>query len=251
MPQLNIGLTNEEFQEYKIKFPEIIITDENEISRIMEMPNYESRYYGDWRPSEGDEFFFIDRYKLEEYNKNHLKDFQTESKVPNLRLLVSRTWGNRTYPINSKEWREMRERVLIDSNFECRFCGLRSKKYMICDHIDGDASNNDIDNLGINCPICDLIRHSGRAGVKGKIKLKISSLSQIDIVKKTQQYFEKNGVVPPLNEIDKDIREIPKSVKFNLMIYNYSELDDVAKSIRGFFTPEAANEFEKVIGIRD
>ena len=97
----------------------------------------------------------------------------------------------------------------------------------------------------------ELIRHSGRAGVKGKIKLKISSLSQIDIVKKTQQYFEKNGVVPALNEIDKDVREIPRSVKFNLMIYNYSELDDVAKSIRGFFTPEAANEFEKVIGIRD
>lgn len=42
--------------------------------------------------------------------------------------------------------------------------------------MDGDASNNDISNFGLNCGLCDKVRHCGLAGVKRELILRKSNL---------------------------------------------------------------------------
>ena len=97
-------------------------------------------------------------------------------------LAVARTWGNRTLSTKSTQWKRLKQRALLRYNHACRFCGLSASQGMVCDHINGDASDNRLENLGINCAICDLLRHCGRAGMFGDLLLCVSQLSQLEIV---------------------------------------------------------------------
>ncbi len=183
-----------------------------------------------------------------EIEKNLL--FNQELEERGLCLAVTRKWGNRTLSTSSAEWKKLRKSTLKNADFTCRFCGIRSEKWMVCDHIDGDASNNSPDNLGINCPICDLLRHCGRAGIYGQLSVWTSDLSQVEIVTLTQQYWIEHGRIPKPNEIDsKAIRWSRSSVKFAniLLTSNYSELGALELQCRGFFEEEAASAFNKVL----
>ena len=167
-----------------------------------------------------------------------------------LRLSVTRTWGNRTLPTNSYAWKKLRKQALSNSNFSCKFCGIKSKKWMVCDHVDGDATNNSIDNLGIICPICDLIRHCGRAGTQDQIILHKSKLPQIEIVSKSQEFWKNNGRVPNPEEIDGDVIRVSKSAMTfgnKLMKTDYEDLSDEDQSLRGFFTEKAGVIFNRII----
>jgi hypothetical protein len=171
-----------------------------------------------------------------------------------LKLSITRTWGNRTLSVKSKEWRDLRQIILKDKG--CRFCGLKLKKYMIVDHIDGDASNNNLTNLGVNCPTCDRIRHCGLAGTDRLLILRYSELPQVVIVQKTHAFLKKYNRIPLPEEIDPDCKQLNgaiqdtsgkmiyifdgKDVYSNLLAnillkYNYEELIG-AESIKGFFT---------------
>ena len=44
--------------------------------------------------------------------------------------------------IEGREWKELRQRILERDKFACVYCGYRSDKYQIVDHIDGDPENN-------------------------------------------------------------------------------------------------------------
>lgn len=243
MPQLPESPTTNELNKFVKDYPEIYITEDDEIEKIVQLENYEERFYPDFR---GEMLFFTDMEKLQAHNEQHQQEFIDECKEPELKLLVTRTWGNREHAINSKEWRKLRSDTLSKADYQCRFCSIRSDKYMVCDHIDGNASNNEIDNLGINCPICDLIRHSGRASSRKEIVLMISNLSQLEIVKFSQQYFIQNKKIPLPYQIDSDVQKIPDDVEFNLMIQNYSELCSTGTKIKGFFTTRAASTFSKI-----
>ncbi|KAK3839404.1 MAG: hypothetical protein JOS17DRAFT_729047 [Linnemannia elongata] len=127
-----------------------------------------------------------------------------------LRLSVTKTWSShkdtpRTLDTRSAPWRILRQQVLLRENYTCRFCGVRSYKYMICDHIDGNPSHNDPTNLGINCPLCDSVRHCGLAGIRGVLSLGISSMSQKDINLRTLQLFSETNRVPPFADIDSSV----------------------------------------------
>ncbi|MFH1247218.1 MAG: hypothetical protein V1644_02445 [Candidatus Micrarchaeota archaeon] len=183
-----------------------------------------------------------------EIEKN--RQFNQELLQRGLCLAVTRTWGNRTLSTNSSEWRKLRSQVMERDNWACRFCKLRSLKWMMCDHLDGNASSNVIANLGVNCPICDLIRHCGRAGVEGQLSLWLSALSQVDIVWKTQAYWREKGRLPNPQDIDSNARKIADStIEFanKLLKFNYSELSSEELNYKGFFEPASKNAFEKVI----
>ena len=120
---------------------------------------------------------------------------------------------------------------------------------MVCDHIDGDASNNSLENLGINCPICDLIRHCGRAGIYQQLSIWESDFTQLEIVKMTQLYWKENNRIPDPLEIDPNAVYVGGSRGFGgkLMKVNYSELSERELRFRGFFTEDAKSAFEKVL----
>ncbi|KAF9291526.1 hypothetical protein BGZ74_000350 [Mortierella antarctica] len=124
-----------------------------------------------------------------------------------LRLSVTKTWSGhkgtpRTLDVRSSLWRNLRQQVLLRDNYSCRFCGVRSVKYMICDHIDGNPSHNDLANLGINCPLCDSVRHCGLAGIRNVLSLGISRMSQKDINLRTLQLFRETHRVPSYSDVD-------------------------------------------------
>lgn len=191
---------------------------------------------------------FLRTLTPEEVRKN--RQFNEELHERGLCLAVTRTWGNRTLAVSSPEWRALRQRIMERDDWRCRFCGLRSLKWMVCDHIDGNASNNSPGNLGVNCPICDLLRHCGRAGLAGQLSLWSSRLSQVDIVRKTQAFWRENGNLPQPRKLDVRARKIADStVGFanKLLGHNYSELTAGEREYKGFFEPRSVRAFERVI----
>jgi ATP-dependent exoDNAse (exonuclease V) beta subunit len=78
---------------------------------------------------------------------------------------------------------------------------------MVVDHINGNAEDNSHDNLGLNCPACDAIRHCGFSEKKDLIELRISKLSQEEIVKKSCEFYIKNGKNPSYKDIDPHSKE--------------------------------------------
>ncbi len=188
-----------------------------------------------------------------------------------LQLSVTRTWGNRTIPTSSPQWRAIKDKVLKRDNFECRFCGLRLSKFIVMDHMDGRADNNDLANFGLNCPLCDKIRHCGLAGIHGDLVVRVSSIPQVDIIRNTQAFFKKNGYPPKPEEIDPhcvrpskfDVRLkngqivhrfiVPdlageySSIEFAnvLMQFDYDDLDQSVLLLKGFFMPKMIYDFLK------
>lgn len=61
----------------------------------------------------------------------------------------------RTYKLNGRWWRGLRQQVLVDEPF-CRSCAKRNKLVMAneVDHIDGNPENNDRNNLQSLCKPC-------------------------------------------------------------------------------------------------
>jgi Domain of unknown function (DUF1917) len=168
-----------------------------------------------------------------------------------LQLSVTRTWGNRTLPVNSLEWRKLRDKILKRDNYTCASCSYTSPhpngRGLKIDHRNGDASDNDDSNLRVHCPACEAIRHCGLAGMKGWVQLARSDMDQVEILRKTREIFEKTGVVPRVREVD------PLATRTEMDIINLAnkllktdreELTDEEKFLRGFFTSGAKDLFE-------
>ena len=244
---------------YKKKYPNfrIVIEDEDEIRIAQETYGFEagSRYAMCFdEPLSGEGLWIMDKNELEKAEEYSNKDWITEQNKIGLVLSHSRTWGNRTLSTDSREWKQLRKRVLEKFDYRCRFCDLKSKKWMVCDHIDGDASNNKIENLGINCPLCDWIRHSGLARTEEfqKIEIRGSKMEQLEIVKKSQEYWIKNRVVPKIEEID------PEAIPLDQISWedfdnrhephpDFNEITEFQLKCRGFFTQKSSIEFNRVL----
>lgn len=103
---------------------------------------------------------------------------------------------------------------------------------MIVDHVNGDATNNSLENLRVLCPMCDTIRHCGLAGIKKMLIIRKSKFSQLDIVVKTRSLFLKNKKVPDPKEIDLNSSET------NLLPVEVAAFgkENVHKIYKAFFT---------------
>ena len=130
--------------------------------------------------------------------------------------------------------------------------------------------NNDPNNLGINCKLCDNIRHCGRSGMYSGTIVRFSKLSQTHIVRKTYQLYQENGKWPTPNEIDPDSipikdytfydkkgyliekvfqqTELSSVVIANILLkYDYDELSDDFKNIKGFFSENTKGKYLEYI----
>ena len=95
---------------------------------------------------------------------------------------------------------------------------------MIIDHISGDAQDNRLKNLRVLCPLCDTIRHAGLAGIMRTLNIASSKLSQIEIVKKTQDFFLKNKILPTIKQLDSSARLAKENSPINVATLEEEEI---------------------------
>ncbi len=91
--------------------------------------------------------------------------------------------------LNSEEWKRIRQKILARDDFTCAYCGYRSDKYQIIDHIDGNPENHSDSNLQVVCQMCNLVKHSGYGcAVLGIVDLyKSSRYPQNEIIRITRE----------------------------------------------------------------
>jgi len=146
-----------------------------------------------------------------------------------------RKWRNpkQTKKLDGKEWKRIRQKILERDNHTCVYCGYKSEKYQIIDHIDGDPENNKDKNFQIVCQMCNLIKHSGQGVVIRAV---------VDLYKKSKY---------PQNEIIKVTREMRDNGKSDEEIISFLGLKDrvdfkmdrkYLKKICGFLTSRRARE---------
>lgn len=73
-------------------------------------------------------------------------------------------WRNpsQTKKLEGETWQMLRKKILERENYTCTYCGYKSEKYHIVDHIDGNPENNSNSNLQVICQMCNLIKHAGQ-----------------------------------------------------------------------------------------
>lgn len=73
-------------------------------------------------------------------------------------------WRNpsQTKKLEGETWQILRKKILERENYTCAYCGYKSEKYQIVDHIDGNPENNSNSNLQAICQMCNLIKHAGQ-----------------------------------------------------------------------------------------
>lgn len=100
-------------------------------------------------------------------------------------------WRNegQSRKLEGDEWQRLRQKTLNRDNYTCVYCGYRSMKYQIIDHMDGDPENNTDVNLQVVCQMCNLIKHSGQGcAIKGIVDLYGKSYyGQADMIKITRR----------------------------------------------------------------
>lgn len=81
------------------------------------------------------------------------------------------TWRNpgQTKKLEGEAWRELRLKIIQRDNYTCSYCGYKSEKYQIVDHIDGNPENNTDKNLQVICQMCNIIKHAGQGCVVQRI----------------------------------------------------------------------------------
>ena len=107
---------------------------------------------------------------------------------------------------------------------------------MVIDHIDGFTSNNDLSNLRLHCPPCDVIRNCLVAGKY--ITVNESTMAQVEIVRKTREIFENTGVIPHPKRIDPSMNPFGLSVQYlaaKMLKTRWKDLPKGLKRLRGFF----------------
>ncbi len=97
--------------------------------------------------------------------------------------------------LEGEEWKALRQKILTRDNFTCAYCGYRSDKYQIVDHIDGDPENNSDANFQIVCQMCNLVKHSGQGCVVQDVVdlYQEAKYSQSDIIRITREMRDKGS----------------------------------------------------------
>ena len=100
-------------------------------------------------------------------------------------------WRNpgQTRKLEGEKWQEFRKKILNRDNNTCAYCGYKSQKYQIVDHIDGNPENNSDSNMQVICQMCNLIKHAGQGcEVQAVVDLyKKSKYNQNTIIKITRK----------------------------------------------------------------
>lgn len=104
-----------------------------------------------------------------------------------LRPSVMRTseWGKREQR-DEEEWRQHRDQIKRRDNWTCVYCGFRSYKFMMVNHI-GAEDNHAAENLETICKPCHMVLHIGANASEGYLSVIDSTAHQVEIVRYTRK----------------------------------------------------------------
>ena len=120
-----------------------------------------------------------------------------------------------------------RNKILVENNYSCRYCGGTYAKYLMLSYIP-TAQINDV-----CCRLCYIITHLNY-GMYNEVELYYSELSQTDIVKKTAEYIIDNSEVPEASIIDKDICTVSISLLEYINILNNVNEDFIIEELANY-----------------
>ncbi|MBU0527784.1 HNH endonuclease [Candidatus Micrarchaeota archaeon] len=63
--------------------------------------------------------------------------------------------------LSGSEAATLRNSVLVRDHHKCSYCNFHGEKWQEVGYVDGDSSNNKLNNLTTVCPMCNLILNSG------------------------------------------------------------------------------------------
>lgn len=136
----------------------------------------------------------------------------------------SNKWRNpgQTKKLEGDAWQELRKKILEREDYTCAYCGYKSERYQIVDHIDGNPENNKDENLQIVCQMCNMVKHAGQGCVIRRVVelYKKSKYHQNDIIKITREMRDKG-------KSDKEIIEflgLKEKVDFKMDKYYLKKL---------------------------
>lgn len=138
---------------------------------------------------------------------------------------------------NDKFTKQLRNNILSENNYSCRYCGGIYPKYLICIKI------NQINKIDICCRICYIITHLNY-GLFKELKLYYSLMPQLDIIRKTVDFIIKYNEIPPPNKIDENIELTPISlIEFINILNNYDSIPLEFKNYKLFVSNKLNVDF--------
>jgi hypothetical protein len=123
------------------------------------------------------------------------------------------------------EWKKTVEQVKLRDRNICVYCGIRSYKFMMVNHI-GAEDNHDLDNLELVCKPCHEVLHIGINAMNGNLSIISSDANQAKIVRETRRLI---WLHTPWNKIGEEI--LKQFLVPNGKIYDQGESVDWANQI--------------------
>jgi hypothetical protein len=120
--------------------------------------------------------------------------------------------GKSTKPAN---WNTFRQNCIKKHNHTCCYCGGKYIRYLRCFPL-----NNDLSEYDISCPLCYYVSNININidHDTNPFNIYMSSLSQLEINRKTTEFIINNGRNPEPFEID------PKLININISLFEFSNL---------------------------
>ena len=133
--------------------------------------------------------------------------------------------------------KKIRNDILAENNYTCRYCGGVYPKYLISCYIQHAKCND------ILCRACYLVTHLN-VGLFRELKLYYSVMTQTEIIKKTIDYIINNNEIPIPTIIDNDIKLPPISLIEYINILNSADSTPPEfKNYKLFFTHKFNTNF--------
>lgn len=125
-----------------------------------------------------------------------------------------------------------RKEIVNKYKHTCCYCGGKYEKFINCIHIK--------DQPVVICRFCMIITQLND-GTFDKYNVYCSTLSQLDIVRKTVNFILSNSRIPLPNEIDPNVKTSPFSSIEYVNFLNNLEFKSIFKSHKIFFTDVGLN----------